>query len=163
MKKSTNRSDRLLVGCVWGGATLLAVWLGEGEERRFDLFLFAGALISAVAAGLVPLGFGWKAASATVAAFLFVLGFLLGQAELRHAFNSCVEKGETVREWLASEQRRTGTFPETLRPPQPLPGRRALRGPLLQYERTGSGYRLRFSDGVVTFAATESDAFLANK
>lgn len=146
---------------------LAALWLGEHRSG----FLLSGKEI--VAALVVPamlivlLWRGGRAkaiAAAAGALLLFGIVWFAGRAEANRAYNDCVEQGEFVRVALANHKARHGVYPATLAGLDTvLPGRLLLPPHLLRYAPTPAGYRLEFSDFLVSHAATESEQFRAHK
>jgi hypothetical protein len=95
---------------------------------------------------------------------LLVMSFSIAEGKYHDAFNECVENGEKVRSALQDYYVRTKAYPNTLAElKMNLPGNLIFHPNLLQFEVTREGYLLRFSDNFITFEATHSKAFEANK
>lgn len=170
----TNRNDtrprRALHGAASAlalSAMLAALWLGEHPGG----FPVSGKEITAALVAppmlIVLLWRGGRAkaiAAAAGALLLFGVVWFAGRAEANRAFNECVEQGESVRVALANHKARRGVYPATLGElDMRLPGRLLLPPHLLRYAPTPAGYRLEFSDFLVSHAATESEPFAAHK
>ena len=151
------------------GAALFGWWLGEDVSSPVaKLFRLALLLTLLVALGIyLALGRDNKPAGIACvgAAIGLALGSWCGGQASRHAFNECVEAGESVRERLAEYRSSHGSFPQELSDlPGTLPCLRPLRGTLLEYTpQGGDAYKLQFRDWLVTHQATDRDEFLAVK
>lgn len=151
------------------GAALFGWWLGEDVSSPVaKLFRLALLLILLVALGVyLALGRDNKPAGIACvgAAIALALGSWGGGQASRHAFNECVDTGESVRARLAEYRSSHGTFPQALSDlPGPIPCRRPFRGTLLEYTPQGQdAYKLRFQDWLVTHEATDQNEFLAVK
>lgn len=95
--------------------------------------------------------------AALLSGVLFAAGWYLGGRELNAALDHGARNSETVRVALEDYRERTGEYPESLDELTgfDLPGRRLLRGTVLQYARTDSGYVLWYRDGANHFSATQ--------
>ena len=95
--------------------------------------------------------------AALAAGILFAGGWYLGGRNLDAALNHCAGKAEEVRAALEDHRETEGEFPESLSELQgfEVPGKRLLRGTMLQYSRTRDGYVLWYRDGEIQFAATQ--------
>ena len=91
-------------------------------------------------------------------------GVVLGSGYASSAFNECVSQGEVVRKELARYKAQTGRYPDDLSELEmDLPGKRLLRGSILEYRRTDKGYVIQFQDWLITHVADESSEFYAQK
>lgn len=143
----------------------LGFWLGEaGRPPWHPLPIVAGIVGAIVVACSIP-GRAIKRASVGVAmVVLYGLIFLGGLSSFNQAFAECVERGEEVRVVLKEFHRTQSTYPERLdQLPTAVPCRRISRRTILTYERTTSGYDLRFGDWLMEHTATESESFMAHK
>jgi hypothetical protein len=152
-------------------ALLAGVWLGEdpGWPPGSGLLLLAssvvwlllGWLLTRLASRVWYVGLVVGVACAG----MFGAGLLLGDQESTRALNDCIDRGETVRAALSDYHRQHGRYPDELAElgMSDLPGNLLLRGNILRYRSTGTGYRLEFGDWLVTHEATESSPFAAHK
>lgn len=151
------------------------IWLGEDLIRtplHTDSEIRSPATL--ITLGVIAL---WGVLGATPAhwavRFLMILsligaavgGWFGGRHEATLAFNDCVERGEEVRIALREYRKEQGRYPESLEAlgMEDLPGKRWLRGDLLQYIGSERRYRLMFRDQLVTHMASESNAFMGQK
>jgi hypothetical protein len=150
----------LVTSFTWG------IWCGGDltEFLRISLAGFIGAfgllvistLISRTALGRISMAIG------TIAAIS--MGFVLGSGYATSAFNDCANRGEVVRKELARYKDQKGRYPNDLSELEmDLPGKRLLRGNILNYRRTEKGYDLQFQDWLITHVANESSEFFAQK
>ena len=143
----------------------LGVWLGEGGIPLFRAWPLAAAVVGGLVVVVVAPGAAWKKA-AFGAAFLllYAVAYFSGLQSFGRAFDECLARGEEVRALLSRYQARSGQYPESLDElGVPVPCGRLTRPTLLVYERTESGYAIRFGDWLVEHSATESEAFMAHK
>jgi hypothetical protein len=147
-------------------ALILGIWNGEDLSSLLGLSFgtLAMAAICFGCAVVIPRGLLQRILFPLGVVAVLVAGHMIGSHYVKIAFNGCVDSGETVRKNLAEYRNRTGAFPETLEAMRKqLPGRRLLRGSLLEYHRDGDGYELSFRDHWVSHRATHSDPFEARK
>ena len=80
-------------------------------------------------------------------------------------YNLCLTSGQPVLSALRAHRTVTGSFPDRLSElPMRMPCQRWVRGTLLEYQRTSSGFRLEFSDWLTSHSADEtSSGFRASK
>jgi hypothetical protein len=146
---------------------LAALWLGEHHTAFVirDEDAKAALLPPIVIIFLLRRAGRMMAIRAAIGIYiLFLVIWFTGSKEANLAFNDCVHNGEYVRMELVKHKSLHGRYPETLdQLDTHLPGRLLLPPHLLRYERTSSGYRLGFSDFLVSHAATESEEFMAHK
>jgi hypothetical protein len=144
-------------------------WLGEDARRHL---LDVGWVEPISVLGIAALGWRlggpgrWSRLTAiTVLLALFVGALLMGKRQAGNAFNDCVSRGEEVRRALTRYRDQHGEYPTQLSKIEARArcGRRMLRGDLLEYERRGAGYSLKFSDWLVSFSASEANPFIAQK
>jgi hypothetical protein len=144
---------------------LLLFWFGENGKGIFQhwpyLIAIAGCFIVSY------LGFNriiYRILTAPVFLVLFLLAFHLGSNSFYNAFNECLNKAEDVRIVLSNYKNKHGEYPEKLKDLNvKIPGLRIMRGSLLQYERTNSGYKISFEDWLIERSATEASPFTARK
>ena len=139
---------RVLQGLVMLLALLAGFWFG-GELSRTPSVLTVVAVAGSVLLGdLVGTSERWqgRVASAALAALCFSGGWYLAGREIDRAYAECARRGEEVRQVLRSYHDLHGAYPDSLSELHgiDLPGDRLLRGSLLEYSRTGSGYVLSF-------------------
>lgn len=145
----------------------MGFWVGEGGHLLGSL---EELLALAVFFGALGAWFGGpkrrnRFAMAFFAMIVFGAGEFAGLEAHSRAFNECVHDSERVRQALAEHRMKTGRYPVQL---DELPSsvalcERPLRGSLLHYRRTTSGYEIWFSDWLVTHSATESEPFMGHK
>ena len=153
------------------GLLILGIWRGE------DLSAGPFDWLSEAALGVAWLAFFLVLARRNASlrlklAILAVLGpgvlavgLYAGNQSARSAYNECVQEGELVRKALYAYYEEHNSYPEDLDSlsMEKLPGRRILRGNVLWYKASASGYVLSFSDWLVSHEATESSSFMAHK
>jgi hypothetical protein len=145
---------------------ILGIWCGE------DLKTFLGISVSAAIAAGVLLLLGLALYRKVMQKFLMtiavitllVAGYFFGMQQAQAAFNDGVVSGELMRVVLLDYRSRHGVFPEELDELDDSPVRkRLLRGSVMDYRRTESGYELSFGDWMISHHATESLPFHATK
>lgn len=146
-------------------AFLIALWQGESGRSPLDTgFLLLGLSASLAVALLAPLKIGKRLALAIAFLSAYGASYGAGAASFSAAFDECLRNGEEVRSRLGKFHERNGAYPEGL---EQLPGATPCplitRATLLRYQRSGSGYFLRFGDWLVEHEATESESFSAEK
>ncbi|GEJ57742.1 hypothetical protein [Anaeromyxobacter diazotrophicus] len=154
---------------VLAGVLVGAVYLGEDVSDPMGSLAWI-ALDSALAAGAVlRLTKRQRRSVRFLAALALVavagVGFLVGSRSRTRAYNECVEHGEAIRGGLRRYMEREGHYPATLEQAV-AQGRmclRPLRGTILRYSTTGHAYELQFGDHLVTWRATDREAFIARK
>lgn len=143
----------------------VSFWLGEAGKGLFQIFPYMIAL-----AGIVAIPFlltkKWK--YRILYGFFFIViywaAFYMGDLSFCRAYNSCIKDAEHIRTTLSSYKTKNGNYPESLTDLNvPLPCSRCLRGTILEYESTGSNYKIRFKDWLVEYSATNKEPFLAHK
>jgi hypothetical protein len=144
---------------------LVAFWFGESG---WELFLIYPYLLSAMVCILISYlaSNKWKYRIPICIIFivLYSAAFYTGILSFTRSFNVCIDDAEGIREILSDYKAKNGSFPETLHELNiELPCSRVLRGSILQYERTETGYRIWFNDWLVEHLGTESEPFIAHK
>lgn len=145
----------------------MGFWFGEGGRFWGGLkeSLALAAFFGSLGAWFGGSKRGARVTVALLAMIAFGAGEVAGAEAHSRAFNECVRNGERVREALAEHRATTGRYPEQL---EELTSsvdlcERPLRGSLLRYQRTPSGYEIAFSDWLITHSATASEPFMADK
>ena len=144
----------------------LSVWLGESgkyfyfRDKYFQIWVIGCFIISLFIAMRV-----WPQVVLIVVVLgMSDIGLLIGLNFHSKAFNECVLHGDDVRVLLESYKVRNGHYPTELQEiGATLPCKLFLRGNLLKYSKTASGYEMSFSDYLVTHQATDSQPFMAIK
>jgi hypothetical protein len=155
-------------GSVVVGLAFTTWWAGEDQTSlggNIGLSAVAAVIGAAIVAALSPRS-KWVRIGWALVAFAVAAGSHIRASDLAiSAFNDCVERGEDVRTALALFRGEHGHYPAHLAELRGIriPGRRWLRPNLLNYRTTASGYDLWFGDWLVTFTASEGQAFLAHK
>jgi hypothetical protein len=139
-------------------------WLGEAGGLPGIADLLAVLAFTAFSFALHR-GFWLRGAVATAAVLgVFMASWAAGSRSSQLAYNECIDRGEEVRRALAEFRSRTGGYPPSLDELRhQLPCRRVLRGSVLGYKVTESGYDLRFGDRLISHSANESEGFTAHK
>lgn len=150
------------------GTSLLAAvggfWFGEASVSPGLAELLAALAFAAAGFALHRGPWLRRALAAAATVGVFAIALVAGGESSRRAYNECVARGEEVRSALAEFRSRTGRYPQSLDEiPHQLACRRMLRGSILKYEMTKSGYHLRFGDWLVSHSATESEGFTPHK
>ena len=169
--ESESDSRRSRSSRVWATATgvlLLAVlsgaWLGSDLDL-IDAGDVIGALVVVVLALLVPerrIGVRALLPILAFAAFAGAWGF--GQYDGRRAYDECMANGDDVRVLVLDYMQKTGGYPASLRNlDERVPCRRVLRGTILHYTRTPTGFDLYFGDWLGSCHATERHPFGCRK
>ncbi len=147
---------------------LIGVWIGEeilinnpfGWQECLGLALPVVWFLA-----LKKKSFTFRIILAVASLGSFVGGDLYGRREFRNAFNECVDGGEDIRQDLEAYKKSFGTYPDTIKSLEVtdpgLSGKVLLRGNILDYKKTPSGYEISFRDWLVTHTATESKVFRA--
>lgn len=160
-------SQKYLVGSAMIALALLGVWLGEGS--------FAGIpewpeLTAAIAALIWPLFLKTsrlrsKFILIAFSAGIFVLGDIFGRYEFDRAYDECHEQGEAIRKDLGLYKETYKKYPQEIEElvavNADFPGELLLRGSILNYHRTTTGYEISFRDWLVIHSATETEKFHA--
>jgi hypothetical protein len=143
----------------------LGYWLGEDGGPVWAPLPVVVGLIGSVALGVlitgrsvkrVSIGFGMLA--------VYAVMFFLGLSSFSYAFGECVISGEQVRTMLNEYHRAKGSYPASLEQLESsLPCTRISGRTILSYQKTASGYELRFRDWLVEHVATDADSFMAHK
>lgn len=146
-------------------AAAVGLWLGEHRSAPLSLrdCLIPMLVVLAVLLHCRHARAVSVAAAIGVAA-IYGVAWLAGSQEAMRAFNECVQDGDQVREALADYRRMHGRFPDSLSfLDRPVPGRMLLPPHAMHYETDGTHYRLWFADWLTEHAASERQAFSAQK
>jgi len=143
-------------------------WFRGGETQTVTFWAVAALAICVLLADLLgsPKSRNARIGAAVMAGVLFATGWYFGGRELEAATADCSTRVNEVRDALEMYRERAGQYPDTLDDLEDieLPGRRVLRGSLLDYTRTSDGYLLWFMDGRFRFTAThERELFLEGR
>lgn len=140
-------------------------WLGETGKRLFQISPYLVGLVGIVSIPyLISNNWKYRTLSGFTFFILFAVAFYMGDISFYRAYNSCVEKAEDIRTALSGFKNRNGYYPAVLNELNiPLPCSRCLRGTILEYESTGSNYKIWFKDWLVEHSATDKEPFLAHK
>jgi hypothetical protein len=113
-----------------------------------------------------------KSGKFTLLRACFVLFFIsgtsfawyLGEKSFYIAYNSCIDDGAKARTALENYKVTHFEYPESLAQLNiDLPCARVINGTILQYKKTEAGYKLSFSDWLVTHRANQDEDFFAIK
>jgi hypothetical protein len=152
----------LVLAVTLGG---LGFWFGEAGGPAWEPVPFLVGLVGCIALGVLITGGLFKKVSVGLGMLvLYGATLFLGLSSFSHAFGECVERGENVRAILSEYRRAKGTYPETLAQlGNSLPCSRFSGRTILSYQKTATGYDLRFRDWLMEHIATEADSFMAHK
>lgn len=174
-KERTLQMIYLIYIVLLAAAGASGVWLGEdlvrgllhidSEIRSPVTAVVVAVLLLWAAFGAAPSRFALRTLMVASLVGALVGGWFAGRHEAMLAFNDCVERGEQVREALKNYRKQQGHYPDSLEAlgMEDLPGKRWLRGDLLQYIGAQRRYRLMFRDQLVTHTASETSPFMAQK
>ena len=100
-----------------------------------------------------------------VPAILAVAFFVIKEKDDQAAFNSCVDKSESLRLAIIDFKKTNTDFPNSLKQLDPnlICGQRWLREPLVRYEKLDGDFILSFSDRFVTFKGSAEEPMTAFK
>jgi hypothetical protein len=143
----------------------VSFWLGEAGNGFFQFYPYMIGLVGIVA---LPYLFSKKWRYRTAYALFFLIlystAFYLGDVSFYRAYSACLEDAEQIRTALAGYKNKNGKYPDVLDELNlPLPCSRCMRGTILEYESTTSGYELRFKDWLIEYTATAKEPFIAHK
>jgi hypothetical protein len=143
----------------------IAFWLGEAGKGLFQISPYMVGLIGIISISyLISNNWKYRTISGFTFLILFSVAFFMGDLSFYRAYNSCAEKAEGIRTSLSEFKTKNGNYPAELdKLNTPLPCSRCLRGTILEYESTGSNYRIWFKDWLVEHSATDKEPFLAHK
>ncbi len=146
-------------------ALLLAFWSGEKGGLVPGLAeLVALGLSVPLLALLLPGHWLKKLVAAGLAVLLMLAAYVAGYASYQHAFEDCAQGGEALRPVLTRFHAEQGRYPASLAElGVAAPGQRWLHGPLMHYQRVGSGYVLQYRDWLISYSASDSGSFDAHK
>ena len=142
----------------------VGMWIGE-DGRWSTMALSAALSFGAAGAFVAGATLSRRFGAALLTTCFCVAGIYVGTHSFAHAFNECVQRGEELRAALAQYRARAAQYPQSLDalPRSSTRCERLLRGTILRYEPTQTGYRLSFSDWLVSHEATEAEPFMARK
>ena len=145
--------------------TFIAFWLGEAGKGLFQFFPYMVGLAGLVTVPhLISKKWKYRTLSGFTFLILFSAAFYMGDISFYRAYNICGEEAEEIRTALSEYKTKNGNYPAVLDDlNMPLPCSRCLRGTILEYESTGSNYKVWFKDWLVEHSATDKEPFLAHK
>lgn len=145
--------------------TAIAFWLGEAGKGIFQIAPYAiGSLGCVVIAMTCTKKKKIKILTTIAFATLYACSFYLGDVSFYRTFNNCIIDAETIRHNLQNYYKSKESYPSTLEQLKiTIPCQRVIRGSLLEYRLTESGYNLSFRDWLTEHVATESETFMAQK
>lgn len=143
----------------------VSFWLGEAGKGIFQVAPYVVGLIGIVT---IPLLISKKWKYRTLSGFTFIVlyaaAFYIGDLSFYQAYNTCIVEAEQIRTALSEFKTKNGKYPGGLDDLNiQLPCSRCLRGTIIEYESTGSNYKIWFKDWLVEHAATDKEPFLAYK
>ncbi len=96
---------------------------------------------------------------------LFGLLFWFNFLDFQQAYNDSVDRGEELRAQLNLYFKANGAYPNSLAELEikNMPGKRWFGKTIIKYQIRPEGYLLDFGDQMVSWRATESEAFTASK
>jgi hypothetical protein len=144
---------------------LAGFWFRGAEGSAMTIGSVASLAVCVLLADLLgsPKSRTNRIGAAVLAGVLFATGWYAGGRELESAKADCSRRVNDVRGALEDYRQTHGRYPDGLDDLDgvDLPGKRLLRGSLLQYTTTSDGYLLWFRDGRFRFTAThERELFL---
>ena len=140
-------------------------WLGEGGGPPWAPVPIVIGIAGCLAVEFsIPGGPARKSLLGAAVVGAYALTFVSGLWSFGHAFAQCLKQGEDVRGTLEEYRRRNGSYPQSLAQlHRDVPCGRLSRPTILVYEKTGTGYDLRFRDWLVEHVASETASFMAHK
>ncbi len=147
-------------------APLTGLWFGGAPAPGVSTWTVAAAAACVLLADLLgpPKNAGGRIGSAALAAVLFAVGYSVGLREQEQAVTEVSTRAEEVRRALEVYHDTWSEYPDELADLDlAVPGKRILRGGLLEYERTFTGYRMTFEDGFGRYEADHRHGFLPVK
>jgi hypothetical protein len=165
----------ILTTALVGAGAGVGMWIGEAA--RLSVWTLGAVLSFGAVGALAGRSPSRRIGAALLTSCVCVAGIYVGsqsfahafnecvQRGFAHAFNECVQRGEELRNPLAQHHARTAQYPQILDElPRSTPRcRRLLKGSILRYDRSEAGYRLSFSDWLVSHEATDVQPFIAHK
>lgn len=144
---------------------LVAFWFGESGRGLFLIYPYLlSAMVCILISYLASNKWKYRIPICIIFIVLYSTAFYTGILSFTRSFNVCIDDAKGIREALSDYKAKNGSFPETLHELNiELPCSRVLRGSILQYERTETGYRIWFNDWLVEHSGTESEPFIAHK
>ena len=173
----------LLPLCTIATAFVLGWWIGEypGWGFPFALFglMFGSETAMYASLALTTLGIAvlvafstrrlwpdaWmRSVTAIATALTLGSGVWRGGAASTRAFNECVREADGVHEQIVAFKTANGRYPDDLGELSgKVPCQRPLRGSLLSYATTGTGFTLEFHDWLVTHEGNEQHGMHASQ
>jgi hypothetical protein len=90
-------------------------------------------------------------------------GLTAGDRSQTRAYNECVANASILQARIERFRQRSGHYPASIDEVGDLPCRRILRGTIVTYERTHSGYQVGFRDWLVRWRGSEQEPITATK
>ena len=143
----------------------LGVYLGEEIDTLWPPALLAAIVgFLGLGVGLTPGNLPSRILGGAMLLLPLISGFVAGRYEGTTAFQESVDRAEVVQAALAAHHASTGTYPDRLEDLEnaeelELPGRRLIRGRVLRYSRTPTGYRLSVERWSLRFQGNEQMPF----
>jgi hypothetical protein len=145
-------------------AVIAAMFFGEAGNPFAIAPLAFGVALSIAIAFLLDSRRLVRAGIGLAAIAIYVGVFALGLVSFGRAFNECVDVGESVRRQVEAFRAIHGAYPENLsRLEGPMPCALVTRPSVLMYERTSTGYAMRFADWLVEHVASNTEPFSPRK
>ena len=143
----------------------IAFWLGEAGGPPWAPIPIAIGVVGCVAVAFsIPGTAALKSLVGVAVLVGYSLTFVGGLWSFGHAFAQCLKQGEDVRSGLEEYRHRNGSYPDTLAQlHRDVPCDRRSRPSILVYQKTKTGYDLRFGDWLVEHVASDTAAFMAHK
>lgn len=144
---------------------LVSFWLEEAGKGIFQITPYCIGILGTVAIQyLVSKKWKYRISSGFSFLILFIAAFFIGDLSFYRAYNTCIEQAEQVRIALSEFKMKNGNYPLALDDLKiSLPCSRCLQGTILEYESSGSEYKILFRDWLVEHSATDKEPFLAHK
>lgn len=182
MRSSTSKAWSLAL-CAAVAAFLLGWWIGEypgwplpfvligwvlGSEKSMYVS-FALATVSVAVFVAFTTRRVWPAVwarrgAAVATALSLASGVWLGGTASSRAFNECVREADRIRDEIVAFKSAHGRYPgELTELSGGVPCQRPLRGSLLSYATTASGFTLQFNDWLVTHEGNERRGMYASQ
>jgi len=156
----------LLLLLVMLAAPLTGLFFGGAPTQGVSTWTVAAAAACVLLADLLgpPRSAGGRIGTAVLAGVLFAVGYSVGLREQERAVTEVSNRAEELRRALEVYHDTWSEYPDELSDLDvAVPGKRILRGDLLDYERTLTGYRMTFEDGFGRYEADHRHGFLPVK
>ena len=147
-------------------APVILLSVVSGRASWWLVMLAVVLLVSCAALGVLLLRpYGWPARFGGALAILVAvwIGLIAGDRSQMRAYNECVEDARLLQASIESFRQRNGQYPNSLLEVGTVPCRRVLRGTIVSYERTASGYNVSFGDWLVQWRGSERQPVTATK